>query len=323
VVITTSNVDVCLFKVGHLREDVRLPVTSHISLGECGIRILARIGKGGQFAVTTALTILPLSLEAGQKSELVEWMRLDGLHIRQNAVDAEVLGDLEVVENQISPGLVTLRGVEMIRRCDDIEMKKDAFAVHFALEPQTLVEKVVDQVDDLAAATEKAFHKLTLVDDVSAGEEELAKSVELSFLKHALVLRECIREAEGTVAIDVVVDEFTVINAAAGKVQCSLSVSFTLDELAFVLRGWHSLTLISAFVAKFLRIKTPQLPKTMEGIRIPLASILSLGSSSTCLQFLPLGNRRRKKALFSRSMPHISSPIALIHSLCDNGFSLR
>ena len=45
--------------------------------------------------------------------------------------------------------------------------------MHFTLEPEAFVEKAMDQVDELSAATEKAFNKLSQIDDVTAGEVEL------------------------------------------------------------------------------------------------------------------------------------------------------
>lgn len=84
----------------------------------------------------------------------------------------ETARDLEIVENEISANLLAflLRRKRLLIWRNNIVVEKDSITVHLALEPDPLIEEVMDQVDQFSAATEKAFYELAVIQDVTSGE---------------------------------------------------------------------------------------------------------------------------------------------------------
>ena len=75
-----------------------------------------------------------------------------------------------------------------------------------------------------------------MIQDVTSGEVEQAKSIELSLLEDPLVLSESICKTEMTDTVDVVVSEFSFIDTATCKVERPLTMAATLNERSFIAR---------------------------------------------------------------------------------------
>ena len=212
-------------------------------------------------------------------------MRLDRLTLSLVCGGRENTRDLEIVEDEISANLLALllRCEWLLRWRNNIVVKKDSIAMHLTFEPEPFVKEVVDEVHQFSAATEKAFDELTVVHDITSGEVEQAKSIELSFLEDSLVLSKGICKAEVSDAVDVVVRKFPFINTTTCKVERSLTVATAFLERSFVARCVY---LVLAAANRILVI-TPavlrrgeersQFAETMELIRLPITLIFSFG----------------------------------------------
>ena len=158
-------------------------------------------------------------------------------------------------------------------------MEKDSIAMHLTFEPETFVKEVMDEVNQFPTATEKAFNELTVVQDITSGEVEQAKSIELSFLKDSLVLSKSICETEMSDTVDMVIRELPFIDTTTCKVERSLTVAAAFLERPFITRCVYLVLAANGILVTPAILRRweerSQFAETMELIHLPVTLIFS------------------------------------------------